>query len=111
MLETFEFLEQNFALLVKYFILLIEFISCFVLLFSVLRGMFELIKHKNTMRFNLAQGIAHSLEFKIAAELLHTVIVREWDEVLFLGGIIVLRALLAFLIQWEIKSEKADSFK
>ena len=44
----------------------------------------------------------------MGGELLRTVIVREWNELLILGAIILLRAALAFLIQWEIKIERKN---
>jgi len=55
----------------------------------------------------LAQGIALALEFKLGGEVLRTVIVREWNELLILGGIILLRGALTFLIHWEIKNEES----
>jgi uncharacterized membrane protein len=42
----------------------------------------------------------------MGGEVLRTVIVREWNELLILGAIIVLRGALTFLIHWEIKQEK-----
>ncbi|MGN1023103.1 MAG: DUF1622 domain-containing protein [Lachnospiraceae bacterium] len=35
-------------------------------------------------------------------------VVREWSELGILGAIIVLRAVLTFLIHWEIRNEKRD---
>ena len=58
---------------------------------------------------NLAQGIALALEFKMGGEVLRTVVVREWSELGILGAIIVLRAMLTFLIHWEIKNEKRET--
>ena len=106
MTELLHFLETSFSLIIQYTILLIEFIGFIVLIFSVFRGVGDLIRHKNAMRLNLVEGIALALEFKIGGELLHTVIVREWDEVLFLGAIIGLRAALSFLLHWEIRLYK-----
>jgi uncharacterized membrane protein len=60
------------------------------------------------MRLELAEGIALALEFKIGGELLRTVIVREWTELLILGAVIALRAALTFLIHWEINLEKKN---
>ena len=60
------------------------------------------------IRLDLAQGIALALEFKMGGEVLRTVVVREWSELGILGAIIVLRAMLTFLIHWEIKNEKKD---
>ena len=55
------------------------------------------------------QGIALALEFKMGGEVLRTVVVREWSELGILGAIIVLRAMLTFLIHWEIKNEKRET--
>ena len=55
------------------------------------------------MKFALANGLATSLEFKMAAEILKTVLVREMNELMVLGAVILLRALLSFLIHFEMK--------
>ena len=55
------------------------------------------------VKFALANGLALSLEFKMAAEILKTVLVRELQELLVLGAVILLRALLSFLIHFEMK--------
>jgi len=41
----------------------------------------------------------------LAAEILKTVIVRNFDEMYILAAIILLRAILTFVIHWEIKSD------
>ena len=51
------------------------------------------------------------LEFKLGSEILRTVIVREWTEIATVGGIIILRAALTFLIHWEIKEEEKEKHK
>lgn len=55
------------------------------------------------VKFQLANGLALSLEFKMAAEILKTVIIRDIEELMVLGAVIVLRALLSFLIHFEMK--------
>ena len=55
------------------------------------------------IKFQLANGLALSLEFKMAAEILKTVLVRELNELVVLGAVIILRALLSFLIHFEMK--------
>ena len=64
-------------------------------------------KHYN-IKINLANALALGLEFKMGAEIIKTVIVREVSELLILGAIIVLRAVLALLIHWEIKVSLKD---
>ena len=55
------------------------------------------------VKFQLANGMALSLEFKMAAEILKTVVIREFEELLVLGAVIALRALLSLLIHFERK--------
>ena len=102
-------LEDNFTVFVEYLILFIEFIGVIVLMGAVIKGVADIIRKNEHMRLNLVEGIALSLGFKIGGELLRTVIVRNWDEILLLGAIILLRAALTFLIQWEIRLEKKNN--
>ena len=92
--------------LLNYLILFVELIGIIILIYTVVLAVIGLIKRQPHTRLKLAEGIALSLEFKMGGELLRTVIVREWNELLILGAIILLRAALTFLIQWEIKIER-----
>ena len=104
-------LEEHFTVLVEYLILFVELIGVLVLLGAVIKGVVDILRKNKHMRLNLVEGIALSLGFKIGGELLRTVIVRNWDEILLLGAIILLRAALTFLIQWEIRLEKKNGEK
>lgn len=64
-------------------------------------------KHGN-VRLNLAQSMALALEFKLGGEILRTVVARDWNEILTVGAIILLRGALNFLIHWEISNIKQD---
>lgn len=61
--------------------------------------------HPSTARSHFANSMAISLEFKLAAEILKTVLVRTIDEIIILGAIILLRALMTLIIHWEIKQD------
>ena len=66
-------------------------------------------KTPSDVKFHLANGLALSLEFKMAAEILKTVLIRDFGELLVLGAVIVLRALLSFLIHFEMHHSQASS--
>lgn len=102
-------ISEYFDIVVEYLILIVEFIGIAVLVYAVGAAVVRLFRREQSVRLRLAEGIALSLEFKMGGELLRTVIVREWNELLILGAIILLRAALTFLIQWEIKVERKDS--
>ncbi len=108
MIELYEKLEGIDKIALQYIILAIELVGVAVLLYAIVRAVIGLFRKQPRVRLHLAEGIALALEFKVGGELLRTVIVRDWDELLILGSIILLRAALTFLIQWEIKIEKKN---
>lgn len=87
-------------------ILLFEFIGVGIIIFSGVRGFFHCLRRSPETKLTLAKGLAMGLEFKLGSEILRTVVVRDWKEIGIVGGIIVLRAALTFLIHWEIKEEE-----
>ena len=59
---------------------------------------------------DLGKALSLALEFKMGAEIIKTVIIHNLEELAILGVVIVIRALLAFIIHWEIRLEaKTDS--
>ena len=89
-------------------ICLCELMGIFIVAFSALcSGPFQdtglYLDAPCDIKFQLANGLALSLEFKMAAEILKTVLVRELNELVVLGAVIILRALLSFLIHFEMK--------
>ena len=108
MRKVYEVISEYFDLIVQYLILLVEFVGIVILVYAIVSSIIGLVKRQQHVRLKLAEGIALSLEFKMGGELLRTVIVREWTELLIRGAIILLRAALTFLIQWEIKIERKN---
>lgn len=90
-------------------ITLFEFIGVLVIIGAGLRAVIGAFCRSPLLRLNLAKGMVMGLEFKLGSEILRTVVVREFSEILTVGAIILLRAALAFLIHWEIKNEEAHS--
>ena len=107
-MELFHQIEGVFEIAIQYCILIIELIGVVVLMWTVGKSVVNIFKKNEHLRLELAEGIALALEFKLGGELLRTLVVREWNELLILGAIILLRAALTFLIQWEIKIEKKN---
>lgn len=86
---------------------LCELIGIFVVAVSAVSSFLAYLKSMVTQRqinikSRLANGLALSLEFKMAAEILKTVVVRDFGELAVLGAVILLRALLSLLIYFEI---------
>lgn len=106
-MEMVYMLEVVMQHIVEVAILFFEFVGVTVIIISGVKGFYNYVRRKPDMKITLAQGLAVGLEFKLCSEILKTVIVRDWKEILTVAGIIGLRAALTFLIHWEIKEEKA----
>lgn len=98
--------ESLLRYIVEFSTLLLELFGICILVFTAVKSFIFWLKKDESIRLELAQGIALALEFKLGGEVLRTVVVREWTELGILGAIIALRAALTFLIQWEIKNEE-----
>lgn len=97
----------------QFIIITLELIGIIVIVFGAGKAIFYYFKkhfkkNNHNIRIDLGRTLALSLEFKMGAEIIKTVIVHELSELAVLGVIIILRAALAFLIHWEIKNEEKE---
>lgn len=104
-MNVLELLHDVMQYVVEIAILVFEFIGIGVIICSGIKGFVYYIRKNPNVKLTLAHGLEIGLEFKLGSEILKTVIVREWEEILTVGAIIALRAALTFLIHWEIKEE------
>lgn len=101
--------EEIFHNGVMILIHIIEIIGIFIVVTGVFKAFKEYLKSffagSNTfgLRHDLGTAMVTGLEFKMAAEILRTVIVRTKEEIIMLGAIIVLREILFFFINKDIK--------
>lgn len=101
-------LEHVVEFILEILIPICELMGIAIVAVSVLSAfwkyMCSLFTHSSCdVKFRLASGLALSLEFKMAAEILKTVLIRDLNELLVLGVVIALRALLSLLIHFEMK--------
>ena len=90
---------------------ILEILGIFIVVWSALHAFWEYIqnsfmKKDLDIQTNLAKGLATGLEFKLAAEILKTVLVHSLDELYILGAVILLRALMSVLIHFEMKGNR-----
>jgi len=96
--------------------LTLEFIGVGIIVVGSIKSLIQLIsgliRHRAiNIVIELGKTLALALEFKMGAEIIKTVIVHDLNELAVLGIVILIRALLAFLIHWEMKMEKKDEEK
>ena len=104
-------LEQLIHDYLPHIVSVIEIMGIFVVAISALQSFFHYLKKllgrddAHNIKVDLGRGMATGLEFKMAAEILKTVLIRDFEELLVLGAVIFLRALLSFLIHFEMKHD------
>ena len=93
---------------------IIEIIGIFIIVTGVLKAFVQYLKglsgNNNTfgLRHDLGTAMVTGLEFKMAAEILRTVIVRTKEEIIMLAAIILLREVLFFFINKDIKEHNKE---
>lgn len=100
----------GFAEIVAY---TLELIGIIIILVGTVRAIFLLIRHyrdnaRRNVVIDLGRALALALECKMGSEIIHTVIVRDLKELGILAVVILIRALLAVIIHWEIRMEQHD---
>ena len=70
-----------------------------------------LTKDAYPVKHQFANSMATGLEFKLAAEILKTVLIPSLNELIILGSIFLLRVLMTIVIQWEMKEDAKTNVK
>lgn len=106
-------IRDVYEYIIQFAIIIVDLISAGIICFTIIKSLINLCKHKEDIRLDVSEGILVALEFKLGGEVLRTLIVRDLNELLILGIVIVLMAALSVFVQWGIKNEKknADVFK
>ena len=109
--ESVAFFEHIVQIIVPEITGIIELMGIIVIIVGSIKSFYmygrSILKHVHyPIKLSLGNSLALGLEFKMGAEILKTVPIRTIDEIMILGAIIVLRALLSVLIHYEVKNEK-----
>lgn len=103
-----EMLESVLTQIIAHMIPILELMGVFIVAVGAASSFYKYLRsgfHSDDgqLKLSFAETLALALEFKMGGEILKTVITRTIDEMYVLAAIIVLRALLTFVIHWEIK--------
>ncbi|HHX54059.1 MAG TPA: DUF1622 domain-containing protein [Clostridiales bacterium] len=101
-----ELLEEILFHVADYAIVIFELIGMILIIFFVVRAAVNMLRRKKRIRIDFAEGLALSLEFLLASEILRTIVVRDAADLILVGGIVLMRLAFTLLIHWEINCEK-----
>jgi uncharacterized membrane protein len=105
--HQFETVLNNIMLVV---VVMLEIFGAIVVFYGSALSFFRFIHSHmegRQIRLTFSRYLVFGLEFKLAGEIIRTVVVRSFEEVAILAAIIVLRATLNFIVHWEMKQEES----
>lgn len=108
-----EILENIIEFVIEVVVPVLELIGIFIITEAALesfgRYLYCLFTRKRIhVKGRLAVGLLLGLEFMMTAEILKTIVIRDTKELLILGGVVILRGILAFELKQEEKEEKEE---
>lgn len=91
----------------------LELVGILIIIVGSARALVRLLQCMRTKKpfhvvVDLGKALSLALEFKMGAEIIKTVIIHNLEELSILAVVILIRALLAFIIHWEIRTEKNE---
>lgn len=103
-------LENILSLIVPIIVHIMEAMGVFIITFGALKAFvkyaFRLFDFSNdNIKLEFARALALGLEFKMGGEILKTLMIRTFDELVILTSIVILRVVLTFVIHWELASD------
>ena len=89
---------------------ILETMGIFIITLGAFRAFYHymktlIFKDHYPVKHQFANSMATGLEFKLAAEILKTVLNQSLSELLILGSIFLLRVLMTIVIEWEMKED------
>lgn len=108
-----EVLEHIIEFVIEVVVPILELMGIFIVAEAALmcfaRYLYCLFTRKRIhVKGRLAVGLLLGLEFMMTAEILKTIVIRDTKELLILGGVVILRGILAFELKQEEKEEKEE---
>lgn len=110
-------LEKILTTVLPILIHIFELMGVIVLTVGAFKAFYHYVKSRfgregYSLKYEFANSMITALEFKLAAEILKTVLVKTIDELIILASLFLLRALMTFILEREIKnSENHNNFE
>lgn len=112
MIPFFGQFEVTAREITRFIALLIDFLALFVIASATIRSIILYLRHSllhvsepiiARVRLDLGRNLVLALEFLIGADILRTAISPSWSSIGLLGSIILLRTLLDYFLEREIR--------
>ncbi len=109
-------MHELLKIIIPYATHTLEFIGVLIIITGSAAAAYKLIAGKFNLdniniKLKLAKSLELGLEFKLAAEILKTVLIQTTHELLILSSVVILRVVMTFVIHWEIRNTEQEAEK
>jgi uncharacterized membrane protein len=105
-------LEELFNKYLPILIHLFELMGILILTLGVFTAFYHYIKKRFfkkdiNIKYEFADVMITTLDFKLAAEILKTVTIKSMDELVILASVFIIRIIMTFVLEKEMKIEES----
>lgn len=105
-------MEELFNKYLPILIHLFELMGILILTLGVFTAFYHYIQKrffnkKVNIKYEFADVMITTLDFKLAAEILKTVTIKSMDEVVILASVFIIRIIMTFVLEKEIQIEQS----
>ncbi len=100
-------IEHFLEMIVPYVAGVLEIIGVLFIIVGVVYALYKLISRRNRVetrhvKLILSEYMTVALDFLLAAEILYTIVVGSWSDIVLIAAIMIMRVGLTALLHWEI---------
>ena len=100
-------IEHFLDMIVPYLAGVLEIIGVLFIIVGVVYALYKLISRRNRVetrhvKLILSEYMTVALDFLLAAEILYTIVVGSWSDIVLIAAIMIMRVGLTALLHWEI---------
>ena len=106
-------MEELFNKYLPVLIHLFELMGILILTIGVFTAFYQYISNrffnKNfDIKYDFADVMVTTLDFKLASEILKTVIIKSFDELIILASVFIIRIIMTFVLHKEMENAKKN---
>lgn len=104
-------MEELFNKYLPILIHIFELMGIIILTVGAFTAFYHYIEHrffnrKKDIKYEFADAMITTLDFKLAAEILKTVTIKKKDELIILASVFIIRVIMTFVLEKEMNDEK-----
>lgn len=99
--------EKGLEKVVPYVVGFIYIIGALIVVVGLVLGLAAMFMKKNE-NIILGKAVLLGLDIILGGEILNTLLVRSWNDVKIVGGLVIMRTIMAVVTRWKLKVDQQE---